>query len=122
MRISNGYELGAAVELNCSLRVSVERHDHALQFGWATDLWENLKEAVSADQIKCLKVMRSMKAITPSSITGQTSTGDQGLLQSLSLQLDVCQRIITCVGNTEIIHFSWNRHQKVARVLTCVQI
>ena len=42
----------AAVELHCSLRVSVECLDHALQFGWATDLWENLKEAASADQIK----------------------------------------------------------------------
>ena len=49
---------GSAVELHCSLRVSVERLDHALQFGWATDHWENLKEAVSADQIKrlCLYV------------------------------------------------------------------
>ena len=39
----------AAIELHCSLRVSMERLDRALQFGWATDLWENLKEAVSAD-------------------------------------------------------------------------
>ena len=46
---------GAAVELHCcSLRVSVERLDHAMQFGWATDLWENLKCAVFADQIKRL--------------------------------------------------------------------
>ncbi len=43
---------GAAVDLYCSRRVSVERLDHAMQFGWATDLCENLKEAVSADQIK----------------------------------------------------------------------
>ena len=39
----------AAIELHCSLRVSMERLDHALQFGWATDLWEKHKEAVSAD-------------------------------------------------------------------------
>ena len=45
---------GAAIDLRCSLRVSVERLDHALQFGWATDLWDNLKEAVSADYIKRL--------------------------------------------------------------------
>ena len=45
---------GAAIELHCSLRVHVERLDHALQFGWETDLWEYLKEAVSADQIKRL--------------------------------------------------------------------
>ena len=45
---------GAAIELNCSLRVSVEGLVHALQFGWAIDLWENLKDDVSADQIKCL--------------------------------------------------------------------
>ena len=32
----------------------MERHDHALQFGLASDLWKNLKEAVSADQIKRL--------------------------------------------------------------------
>ena len=32
----------------------MERLDHALQFGWAADLWENLKEAVSADYIKRL--------------------------------------------------------------------
>ena len=40
---------GPAIELHCSLRVSVERVDHELQFGWATDHWENVKEAVSAD-------------------------------------------------------------------------
>ena len=34
---------GAAIELHCSLRVSVERLDHAIQFGWETDVWENLK-------------------------------------------------------------------------------
>ena len=45
---------GAAIELHCSLRVSVETLDHALQFGWAADIRENLKEAVSADQIKRL--------------------------------------------------------------------
>ena len=39
----------AVIDLHCSLRVNMERLDHALQFGWATDLWENLKEAVSAD-------------------------------------------------------------------------
>ena len=39
----------AAIDLHCSLLVSMERLDHALQFGWATDLCENLKEAVSAD-------------------------------------------------------------------------
>ena len=48
---------GAATELHCSLRVSVERLDHALQFGWANDLWENFKEAISADQIKRLSEM-----------------------------------------------------------------
>ena len=47
LRISNGSE---KLPLNCTvLRVSMERLDHALQFGWATDLWENLKEGVSAD-------------------------------------------------------------------------
>ena len=35
---------GAAIELPCSIRVSVERLCHALQFGWATDPWENLKD------------------------------------------------------------------------------
>ena len=40
---------GAAIELHCYIRVSVERLDHALQFLWATVLWENLKEAVSAE-------------------------------------------------------------------------
>ena len=39
----------AVIELQCSLRVSMERLDHALQFGLATDLLKNLKEAVSAD-------------------------------------------------------------------------
>ena len=29
---------GAGFELHCFLRVNVERLDHALQFGWATDL------------------------------------------------------------------------------------
>ena len=40
---------GAAIELHYSLRVSVERLDHDLTFGWATNVWENLKETVSAD-------------------------------------------------------------------------
>ena len=39
----------AAIELHCSLRVSMDILDHALQFGRATDLWGNLKQAVSAD-------------------------------------------------------------------------
>ena len=34
---------GAAIALHCSRRVSVEGLDHAMQFGWAIDLWENLK-------------------------------------------------------------------------------
>ena len=34
----------------------MDRLDHALQFGWATDIWENLTEAVSADQIKHIGV------------------------------------------------------------------
>ena len=54
LRILNGFEDLAAIELHCSLRVSVERVNHALQFGWATDHWENVKEAVSADKIKRL--------------------------------------------------------------------
>ena len=45
---------GAAVELHCSFRVSLERLDHTLQFEWATDLWENIKQAVSTDKIKRL--------------------------------------------------------------------
>ena len=44
----------AAIELRYSLRLSVERLDHALQFGWATYLTDTLKYAVSADQIKRL--------------------------------------------------------------------
>ena len=32
----------------------MERLDHVLQFGLATDLWEKLNEAVSADLIKRL--------------------------------------------------------------------
>ena len=43
---------GAATELHYSVYASVEGLGHALQFMLATDLWENLKEAVAADQIK----------------------------------------------------------------------
>ena len=42
---------GAAVELHCSLYVSVEILNNALQFGWTTVLWENLKKDIAADQI-----------------------------------------------------------------------
>ena len=45
---------GDVVLVHCSLRGSVEGFDHAMQFRMATDLWENLKEAVSVDQIKRL--------------------------------------------------------------------
>ena len=41
---------GAVIEQHCSLRVSVEGFDHALKFGWATDNWENLMKAVSAER------------------------------------------------------------------------
>ena len=56
----------ADIELHCSLRIRMERLDHALQFGWATDLWENLKEAVSADWIKRLS------EINESDVRGQS--------------------------------------------------
>ena len=47
--MSNGSE---ELQLICSLRVSVESPNHAVRFMLATDLWENLKEASSANQIK----------------------------------------------------------------------
>ena len=45
---------GAAVELHCPFHVCVEGFDHALQFWWAANLWEDLEEIVSADKIKRL--------------------------------------------------------------------
>ena len=42
----------AAVELHCALHVGVEGICHVLQSWWAADLWDNLKQAVSADKIK----------------------------------------------------------------------
>ena len=45
---------GAAVELHCPFHVCVEGFDHALQFWWAANLWEDLEETVSADKIKRL--------------------------------------------------------------------
>ena len=50
-----------AIELHCSLRVGVERLDHALRFGWATDLWENLKDASLLTRSNAL--VRLMKAM-----------------------------------------------------------
>ena len=41
---------GAAIELHCTLRVSVERLDRAQPFGWATDLWENPGRLCRLDQ------------------------------------------------------------------------
>jgi len=43
---------GAALKLHCAFHVGVERFYHPLQSWWTADLWENLKQAVSADQIK----------------------------------------------------------------------
>ena len=40
----------------------MERLDHALQFGWATDHWENLEEAVSADYIKRLSELNEIES------------------------------------------------------------
>ena len=45
---------GAAVELHCPFHVCVEGFDHALQFWWAANLWEDLEETVSADKSKRL--------------------------------------------------------------------
>ena len=45
---------GAATEVHYSVNASVEGLCHYLQFMFATVLWETLKEAVSADQVKCL--------------------------------------------------------------------
>ena len=42
----------AIVERHCALYVGMEGFYHALQSWWAANLWENLKQAVSADQIK----------------------------------------------------------------------
>ena len=47
----------------------MERLDHALQFGWATDLWENLKDAVSADYIKRLSEINESDALCTSLVT-----------------------------------------------------
>ena len=49
----------AAIQLHCSIRVTEEVLDHALQFG-RTDLWENLKDAASVDQIRSNTLARSM--------------------------------------------------------------
>ena len=43
---------GAAFELHYSVNANVEGFSHALQFMSATELWENLKEAISTDQVK----------------------------------------------------------------------
>ena len=40
---------GAAVELHYAPHVDVEGFYYARQFWWAADLWENFKQAVSAD-------------------------------------------------------------------------
>ena len=40
---------GAATELRYSIHATVEGLGHSLQFMLATDLWENLIEAISAD-------------------------------------------------------------------------
>ena len=52
---------GAAFELHCSLRVSVDILDHDLQFGWATYLLENIKEPSlltrSNDLVTSMKAM-----------------------------------------------------------------
>ena len=45
---------GAAVELYCPFHVCAEGIDHALQFWWAANLWEDLEETVSDDKIKRL--------------------------------------------------------------------
>ena len=51
----------AAIDLHCSLRVSMESLDHALQFGWATDLWRTLKRPSLLTRSNAL--VRSMKAM-----------------------------------------------------------
>ena len=59
--ISNGSWLReAAIELHCSFRVSMERLDHDLQFGWATDFGRTLKRPSLLTRSNALVI--SMKA------------------------------------------------------------
>ena len=51
----------AAIELHCSIRVSMEILDHALQFGWATDLWGNLKPGVHTNDFAPIHRLRALK-------------------------------------------------------------
>ena len=42
---------GAAIELQSPLHVAVQGLDQVLQLGWAANLWQDFKEALSADEV-----------------------------------------------------------------------
>ena len=56
--------LNVSESCHCSIRVTDEGLDHALQFGRTTDVWENLEEAASVEQIRSNTLARSMTAIS----------------------------------------------------------
>ena len=69
---------GAAIKLHSPLHVAVEGLDQALQRGWATNLWQDFEETLSADEVEGLS---------------QIDEGDvQGHLLFTALLLELAER------------------------------
>ena len=73
----------------------MERLDHALQFGWATDLWENLKDAVSADKIKRLSEINESDVQGHKAVLSTSLVAVEGRRSRLLLTVQHGSHIVT---------------------------
>ena len=73
----------------------MERLDHALLFGWATDLWENLKDAVSADKITRLSEINESDVQGHKAVLSTSLVAVEGRRSCLLLTVQHGSHIVT---------------------------